>query len=700
MEFESTLFVVMCWKRAPFLRIIVPLVVGIVLQLNIPVHAALYIILIGSCIAGVLAFRFLPLQWRFRATWLPGIFLFILICCCGGLLLHNADLRRSKGFYGHYINDDTPLCLLHIKAPPEEKSRSFKTMVQVMAVYRQGEWMPAKGYLLVYIGKDSSSPALRYGDELIARKRPESVKFNGNPGAFDYQQYLVTQQVYQQLFLRPQDFYRLPHNRGHPVQQLLLQAREYCLSNLKKFIGNGPEAGMAEALLIGYRQDLDREVVQSYSNTGIVHVIAISGMHLALLYGTLLWLLQWLPAHRWMNFTKAVIVLLVLWGFALLTGASASVLRSAVMFTGITIGRFILYRHSSIYNTLAASATMLLCFNPYLVLDAGFQLSYLAVLGILLFYQPVYQLFQWKYRWADWLWQMTAVSLAAQLSTTPVSLFYFHQFPNYFLPANLVAVPLSTVIIYGEVILLFVAPLGLPAVWLGKGLKYLIFSMNSCVSWIGELPGALIRNIHCTLAQTLLLYLLIAGLALWLLVKFRPGLWTGLFCAWAFLIVRVQWILACRQQCSLIIYNVPAYMAIDCVKGNNVQFAGSDSVWQLPVAQQLLNARSGLRVQTGGVATFQQYGRFLSFQGKRLLIIDSMLPEHSPSEKFAANYILLTCNPPVSIRRLRDFYTFDTLILAASNSSWRIRKWKRECEMMRVKYYSIGEQGAFVLKLR
>lgn len=696
MEFESTLFVVMCWKRAPFLRIIVPLLAGIVLQLYLPVHPGLYIILIGGCITGVLVFRFLPLQWRFTAAWLPGIFLFISICCCGGLLLHNADLRHSKGFYGHCITD-TPLYLLRINEPLQEKSRSFKTIAQVMMVYRQGEWMPVKGYLLLYTGKDSSSQDLCYGDELIVRKRPESVKFNGNPGAFDYQQFLVTQRVYQQLFLRAQDFYRLPHNRGHPVQRLLLQAREYCLSNLKKYIGNGPEAGMAEALLIGYRQDLDQDVVQSYSNTGIVHVIAISGMHLALLYGTLLWLLQWLPAHRWINITKAVTILLVLWGFALLTGASASVLRSAVMFTGITIGRFILYRHSSIYNTLAASATMLLCFNPYLVVDAGFQLSYLAVLGILLFYQPVYQLLQWKRWWADWLWQMSAVSLAAQLITTPVSLFYFHQFPNYFLPANLVAVPLSTVIIYGEVMLLFAAPFGPAAVWLGKALKYLILSMNSCVSWIGELPGAVIRDIHCSLAQTVLLYMLITGLALWLLVKFRPGLWTGLLCTWAFLIVRVHWMIDCGLQCSLIVYNVPAYTAIDCIKGNIVQFAGNDSVWQLPVAKQLLNTRANLRVHAGQLPSFQQYGRVLSFQGKRLLIIDSMLPERPPPEKFRTDYILLTCNPAVNISRLRNFYTFNTLIFAASNSSWRIRKWKSECYVLTLRFFSVPDQGAYVI---
>ncbi|MGF6926891.1 competence protein ComEC [Chitinophaga sp. W2I13] len=699
MEFESALFVVKWWKRAPFLRIIAPLVAGITLQLYIPVNPVWYITAACCCMAGVSAFRFLPLQWRFAAAWLPGILCSLLICCCGGLLLYNADIRHSKDFYDRYLVD-TPFYLLRINEPPQEKPRSFKTTAQVIAVCKEDEWLPVKGCLLLYTGKDSLLPALHYGDELIARKRPEFIKFSGNPGAFNYQQYMVTQQVYQQVYLGPADFYLLPYNRGHPVRRLLLQARDYCLYNLKKYIGNGPEAGMAEALLIGYRQDLDRDVVQSYSNTGIVHVIAISGMHLALLYSTLLWLLQWLPAHPWMHVTKAVIILVVLWGFALLTGASASVLRSAVMFTGITIGRFVLHRYSSIYNTLAASATILLCFNPYLVVDAGFQLSYLAVLSILLFYQPIYRLFEWKRRWADWLWQMTAVSLAAQLITTPVSLFYFHQFPNYFLPANLIAVPLSTVIIYGEVILLFLAPFGTPAVWLGSALKYMILGMNSCIRWIGELPGAVIREIHCSLAQTVLLYLLIAALALWLLVRFRPGLWMGLLCIWGFLIARVSWVTACKRQCSIIIYNVPAYTAIDCIKGNLVQFAGNDSVWQLPVAQQLLNTRANLRAHAGTPASFQQYGRFLSFEGKRILIIDSALPGLAPPEKFKTNYILLTRNPPVNIRQLCDFYAFDTLIFAASNSARRIEKWKSDCDTLGMQYYSIGDQGAFILTCR
>ncbi|PSL49098.1 competence protein ComEC [Chitinophaga niastensis] len=696
MQFESTLFAAMYWKRAPFLRLIVPLLAGITLQLYISCSLFILLPIIAVSISGLLLFRLLPVQLRFAAAGLPGVLLFILVSCCGCLLLYQADIRHQSGFFDSMTKDSSTL-LLRIEEPLQEKARSFKTTVSVTAINDHSKWMPAKGHLLVYFTKDSTLPCLAYGDEIIVSKRPELIKNSGNPGSFDYRQYCATQQIYHQLYLRVTDFHKLPGNSGSVLTRFLLQARDYCLSNLKKYIGDGPEAGMAEALLIGYRQDLDKDVVQSYSNTGIVHVIAISGMHLALLYGTLLWMLQWLPRRKWTDVLKAVVILIVLWGFALLTGASASVLRSAVMFSGITIGRFVLGRYSSIYNTLAASAFLLLCYNPYFAIDAGFQLSYLAVLSILLFYQQIYRLWQIKSKWGDMLWQMAALSLAAQLITTPVSLFYFHQFPNYFLVANLLAVPLSTVVIYGEVILLFIASFPLPAKWAGWGLKYLILWMNTSVKWLGELPYALIKDIHCNIYQTVFLYLLIAGMALWLMLKWRPGLWLAFVSVWCCAITHALWVITCYTQSSMIVYNVPAYTAIDFVEGSQVQFAGDDSLWQHPAGQQLLAARTSMRVHPAIPVTFQQYGKYIRFHGKQLVIIDSALPKVVPGKKFYTDYILLTHNPHVDIRQLKAFFDCNTFIFAASNSSRRIQQWKSDCYVLTLRFFSVPDQGAYVI---
>ncbi|MBS0028398.1 ComEC/Rec2 family competence protein [Chitinophaga sp. 22321] len=695
MHFESTLFVVMGWKRAPFLRILVPLLAGICLQLYVSLFLLPLLIMAGISAGGILLFRFLPLQWRFAASWIPGVLIFMFLYCAGSLLLYKADIRHQKWFYGNFIADSS-LLLLQINEPLQEKTHTYKTTAKVIAVHQQGQWVPVKGCLLLYFAKDSCLPGLVYGDRIVALKRPEMIKSSGNPGAFNYRQYCVTQQLYHQLYLRITDFYPLHRNGGNPVSRWLLKARYYCLNNLKQYIGNGPEAGMAEALLIGYRQDLDKDVVQAYSNTGIVHVIAISGMHLALLYGTLLWCLQWLPVCKSTNLLKATVILVVLWGFALLTGASASVLRSAVMFTGITTGRFILDRYSSIYNTLTASATVLLCFNPYLAIDAGFQLSYLAVLSILLFYPPVYRLWEMKRKWANLVWQMVALSLAAQLMTTPVSLFYFHQFPNYFLLANLIAVPLSTVIIYGEVILLLLAPFRMAAVWIGRALKYGIWAMNNSIKWLGDLPHALITNIHWSLLQTVFAYGIIAGLAAWWLLKWRTGGLLGLLCLWGCVLVYAADVTIADNQRKIIVYNVPAHTAIDCVEGGRAQFTGDDSIWQLPAAQVLNCTRNEWRAETGRPAGFQQYGHCISFHGKRLLIIDSALPAYLPVKKFKTDYILLAGNSFVDIKQLGGWYEFDMLIFAASNSVRRTEKWQRICDTLGWKYHAVGETGAFI----
>ncbi len=178
-------------------------------------------------------------------------------------------------------------------------------------------------------------------------------------------------------------------------------------------------------------------------------------------------LLRWLPKRRWSNILRALLLIGVLWFFSMLTGASASVLRSAVMFTAIAAGNFLINRHVSPYNNLAAAAFLLLAFNPSFLLDAGFQLSFLAVAGIQICYRPLYRNWAPKWKALNVAWQLVAVSLAAQAFTLPVCLYYFRQFPVYFLPANLVAVPWSTMLLYGELLLMAVSGWEWAAGWVG-----------------------------------------------------------------------------------------------------------------------------------------------------------------------------------------------------------------------------------------
>jgi competence protein ComEC len=209
-------------------------------------------------------------------------------------------------------------------------------------------------------------------------------------------------------------------------------------------------------LLIGYKDDLDKTLVQSYSNTGVVHVIAISGLHLGLIYWLLLKLFWPLQKRRDLKWLRPILIIAGLWLFSLLAGMQPSVIRSAVMFTCIVLGET-WTRKSSIYNTLAFSAFLLLFINPYWLWDVGFQLSYIAVLSIVIFMQPIYNWFYIKNKALDFIWKLNAVTLAAQILTVPVSIYHFHQFPLSFMFTNFVAVPLSSLILLGEIVLCVVS---------------------------------------------------------------------------------------------------------------------------------------------------------------------------------------------------------------------------------------------------
>ncbi len=696
MQFESSMFVAACWKRAPFLRLTPPLLTGICTQLSCPLSVRCLYILILSAFATLLLIRLLPVAYRYHYAWTGGVPVFIMLYGSGALLLVSADIRQHDGYFSARP-DSTRYWLARVEAPPQDKPRSRKTLLTVTAAYTQGSWRAADGRLLAYFSRDSASAQLVYGAVVLLAKKPVKITNSGNPGGFDYQRYCAAQQLYHQVFLKAGDYRQLSRPPRHDLTYYLLRARDFCLDQLKAHIGKGPEAGMAEALLIGYRQDLDPEVVSAYSNTGIVHIIAISGMHLALLYGSLLWLLRWLPARRMANMIRAVVLLAVLWGFALLTGASASVLRAAVMFSGITIGNFLLGRKASTYNMLAASAFVLLCCQPWLAIDAGFQLSYLAVLSILLFYDAIYRLWPVTSGWAKAVWQLTALSLAAQVLTLPVSIYYFHQFPVYFLPANLLAVPLSTVVIYGEILLLLLAPWGAVAGWAGGVLRWLIFGMNTAVAWLGQLPFAMIKELQWSLWQTSCCYLLIAGIAGWLLWQYRRGYWLALCACWMMTADQAIRHISSRQRRQLIIYNVPAYTAIDGIGYGMVRFMGNDSVWKSPSGKQLQAARGAMGVKPGPVAGLQQRGPYLRFGQKQLVVLDSTLPALAPNRPVQVNYMLLNGNVKMNMARIQAWYLADTVIFGAACPPYRIRRWMAECDSSGIPFYNIPEKGAFII---
>jgi len=436
------------WKEAPFLRLLIPFAIGILLQWNFSPGIRWIIWVLVSFVTALIIQSFSTLSFRFRHSILTGLLLNGILLIAGVMNTHYNYLPNRPNWIGH-LYGDSMLVIARLEEPLSEKARSYKSVASVRII-KNNQSIPVNGRIILYFQKDSlsvsndtsqsSTQHLQYGSELLFSRSLQPIINTGNPGAFDYKQYASFQDIYYQAYLTPSQWVPLPTNSADPFKKFLFSTREKMVALLQKYIQGYVESGLAEALLIGYKDDLDKQLVQAYSNTGVVHVIAISGLHLGLIYWLLNFLLQPLSKRKKAKWIKPLLIIAILWLFSLLAGGSPSVLRSAVMFTCIVLGES-QDRKISVYNSLAASAFLLLCYNPFWLWDAGFQLSYVAVLSIVVFSKPVYNLLFIPNKALDHCWKLISVTIAAQILTTPISIYYFHQFPIVFLITNLVAIP-------------------------------------------------------------------------------------------------------------------------------------------------------------------------------------------------------------------------------------------------------------------
>src|SRR5688572_2254173 len=401
------------------------------------------------CLSGVLPFagRLLFLYIHILSLSLPGMerggVVCLLVALLGSLLVWLHDIRNDKDWLGQHYKAGMPV-MVTLQEPLVEKANSYKALVYSEGVYGDKILTPTKGWLLIYFKKDSLLPPLAYGSQIVFNKPLQEIKNSGNPGSFDYKTYSLFQDITHQVYLTKEDWVVVPTTSTSAFKEFIFRSRAWVVSTLKQYISGDKEQGLAEALLIGYKDDLDKNLVQAYSNTGVVHIIAISGLHLGLIYWLLLALTRPLKRQKQLVWLRLLLIISALWTFSLLAGAQPSVLRSALMFSLLAAGEVVL-RRSNTYNTLAFSAVALLCLNPFWLWDVGFQLSYAAVLSIVMFFQPLYNWPSFQNKLVDFLWKLMAVTLAAQVLTLPISIYHFHQAPLLFLLTNFIAVPLSSI---------------------------------------------------------------------------------------------------------------------------------------------------------------------------------------------------------------------------------------------------------------
>jgi competence protein ComEC len=693
--------VIHIWKKAPMIRLLIPLIAGIILQWHFTIELKpLYTLLVSSLVI-LVAFFFIPYFKRFQLSVLNGIAVSLIFISLGGLLSWYKNIHHDKDWFGKNYSGNESLVVTLLE-DPVEKTKSFKANASVDHLLHNDSCIKTNGVIILYFKKDRSLQRRQYGDQLVISKSLQGIKNSGNPGGFDYKRYSLFQGITHQVYLKENEFEVLPASNKNIFRQTINKSRATVLNILRTNIKGDKELGLAEALLIGYKDDLDKTLVQSYSNTGVVHIIAISGLHLGLIYWLLSWLCKPLQKRKNLKLLRLILILGGLWSFSLLAGAQSSVLRSAVMFTCIVIGES-LQRKSSIFNTLAFSALVLLCINPFWLWDVGFQLSYAAVLSIVIFMRPVYNWIYFPNKIIDFLWKLTAVTIAAQIFTVPISIYHFHQFPVYFLLTNFLAVPLSSLILLGEILLCLVSMIPVVAAFMGKILYWLIFFMNSYVERIEMIPFALWDGLQISIPQAILLLAAAAGLGHWLMEKNKMSCKLAIVALFGFVLLRSISFISANNRQQLIVYNVPQKQAIDFINGRNYFFVGDPGLLADDFVRNfhIKPSRVSKRIEPAKAPhNFQQQENLITYNRKKILLINNTIAFSPTRDKINIDLLIISGNPKLYFNKLSQSFSIKQVVFDGSCPAWKINYWKKDCDSLNIPNHNVSEKGAFVMNLR
>jgi competence protein ComEC len=696
------------WNAIPLLRVLIPFIAGILAAVWMPAVNNIFAVVLFFIFILILLFTFTRV-WNssYRSSWWFGIG----INTAFFLTAYQLTISRTDQFSGQHFSNyvsDSPVVRVRIASSCVEKERSVKAIVECLEVKKNDRIVPVFGKAVVYFQKDVRSMALNSGDELILKTTFKEINGAQNPGAFDYRRFMFYKNIYRQAYLKTGDWVHTGINSEYALVKYSIHLRNELLRIFKAAQLKDDEFAVAAALLVGYTDKLDEELLSAYSQTGTLHVLSVSGMHVAIVFMVFSRFLFFLDKIKYGSLLKTILLIFFLWFYALLTGLSPSVLRSATMFSFIVCARSF-KRNSNIYNTLAASALFLLLINPFLIMDVGFQLSYLAVAGILLI-QPFFNSWIKTDNWLpNQLYTLITVSIAAQLATLPVSLYYFHQFPNYFLLSNLLVIPLSTVIIYMGMLLILLSG----NVFLLHHVSF-IFSktvalLNAAVVYIRDLPYAVTDTISIGEVEVYLMYVFIIFLFLYFHKKNYRYLKNCLCVFIAGLCLQVVEQIKEMHQKKFIVYAIPKMRVVDFISGREHVLITDTSYHEKIGINYMKQNWCNLGLHPPVIApanirtcTLCRKEEVIQFYTKRIIFISDIRKTRELQQQgksMVVDYAIVSKNVNMKMERVIAVYKPYCIVFDPCNSSYRLEKWKKECEVLHQRYYCVTDSGAYVVEL-
>lgn len=561
------------WHRYPSFRLFLFLVTGVLLANFTKVNFWPTVSVFG--IASLLMFSScFKKSWFYNHRKRPlfGVIVAFLFLSLGVILTH---LYSEKLSFSHYASKKTTHAYYEVEVleTPLLKSRSYKCVSRLTKVQNDSGTFELKGKLLIYFEKDSLVKSLNIGDVLAFKGTLNSLKVPMNPEEFDYKNYLNLQSVYGQTYLRKGSWKLIKKGSDLSILRYSSILRQKLLARIDGWEIGSDEKAITKALLFGYRYEIDSSLLSAYSSAGATHVLAVSGLHVGVIYLLTSYLLSFFNLFNKGRMIKPFFMLGLLWGYALVTGLSPSVVRAVTMFSFVAVGTGF-KRNVSIYNTLLISALFLLIIKPTYLFEVGFQLSYTAVFFIVWLQSRFESILKPKNWILKKVWLITTVSLAAQIGTFPLGLYYFHQFPSLFLLSNLVVIPLISILMYLGLGILLLSVAGISLSFLTHLYEFLLGIMNKSVRLIESVPGLLIEQIHLSRIELVLFYVLIFLSFSWLFYGKRGRLIYCMITALLLLSLNGFKKYSLEKKKEIWIYSIPNHFAIGQKSGDHFTLIG------------------------------------------------------------------------------------------------------------------------------
>ena len=637
-----------------------------------------------------------------RHSWFFGAVMACYLFMAGYSLARVHEAEVQKDYYRNF-QSEASYYVARVYDYPTERPNSIRTVLELE--YQFGDSLasrPISGKVVAYFPKSDSAFALHYGD-LIAIPAPIcEVTPPLNPEEFDYRAYLERKGITGQVYLKDEVWIDLQVNNANPLYEFSYRFRDVLLASLQRSGLSDNEFGVAAAILLGYDDNLADEVRKNYVAAGSMHILCVSGMHVGIIYLLSSFLLGFLNRKKWQKTLKQVLLLALIWFYALIAGLSPSILRSALMISFVIIGE-IIHRKGFIINSIAASAFILLCVNPNNLSEIGFLLSYAAVMGIVVLQRPIYSWFVIKNKLLDRAWEITAVALAAQIATIPFTLFYFNQFTTYFWLSNLFMTPISFIVVISGMVLLLVSWIPYLNTLVGYLVWGAVYVMNWVVERIESIPYSIVKGLYVSDFEFAIMLVALLLLMLTFMLRKRR-LFITMLAALLVVMVSVTFRLYnTKQQQGMTIFSLRNHTAIDFVMGGqHVLFADSTLMADESTVDYSLKGAWSKRHLSHypQVVGFDEdfangylckKSNLVSFDGKLLAIWNGQRLDDSLTYRLSVDYLFVRGRQNPDVQSIVNGYDPKLLLIDGSVPRYLAEKWLAQAQNLGIPCYNIGE---------